>query len=117
MRQQECKGVPNEGPRQELDHRNQLFLPPPIVCVVVLMLSGRKSEAVDVFLLFLLCLGFWAAVPVEQNLQHDDAIAGGGDDVGEGHQRVPCFLEDNSTTMKRVGFSDREGTGQYHPHG
>lgn len=46
--------------------------------------------------LLALLLGFWGAVPVDEKLQGDDAVTGGGDDVGEGHQRVSSFLQEGN---------------------
>ena len=53
--------------------------------------------------LLLQCLG--AAVPVVEDLGGDDAVTAGGDDVGQGHQRVPSFLQ--STTLVIWGFLGR----------
>lgn len=44
-------------------------------------------------LLFLLLLVFGGAVPVVKDLQRDDPVTAGGDDVGEGHQGVSSLLQ------------------------
>lgn len=48
-------------------------------------------------LLLLLLLALCRAIPVVEDLQGDDAVAGRGDDVGEGHQRVARFLRTRAT--------------------
>lgn len=59
-------------------------------------LTLKFSDPGLLYLLSLLLLLFWRGVPVVQDLQGNDAITGGGNDIGEGHEGITRFLrEDN----------------------
>lgn len=59
----------------------------------------RADVRLLLLLLPLLLLAFRGAVPVVEDLQGEDAVAGGGDDVGESHQRISGFLWNPNTSL------------------
>lgn len=63
-------------------------------------LTLKFSDPGLLYLLSLLLLLFWRGVPVVHDLQSDDAITGGGNDIGEGHEGITRFLqEDNKNNV------------------
>lgn len=59
-------------------------------------LTLKFSDPGLLYLLSLLLLLFWRGVPVVQDLQSDDAITGGGNDISEGHEGITRFLQEEN---------------------
>lgn len=62
--------------------------------------SQKRALKVE-FRLCLICFCLYSCVPVVKNLESNDPVAGGGYDVGEGHQRVSSFLHRHTNNAVR----------------